>query len=1020
MKKTKQAKRMLAGLLALLLAVTGVPLSGMEVQAEDGVLTEGDYRYEVNEDGNSVTITEYTNPGNSGDAVIPAEINGKKVTSIGRLAFQSGYNLSSITIPDSVTSICESAFFYCSSLTNITIPDSVTSIGKDAFHGCKALTSITIPDGVTAIHDYTFFDCTGLANITIPDSVTSIGKDAFGLCTGLANITIPDSVTYIGENAFNDCTSLANIDIPDKVTLIDERAFSGCTSLANISIPDSVSHIGSYAFNDCTSLVSISIPSSNVEPKTFSGCSNLKELTILDGVISINESAFEGCSNLTNITVSEGNRVYDSRGACNSIIESKSNTLILGCKNTTIPDSVTSIGHSAFSGCSGLTDITIPDSVTSIGYYAFSGCSGLTDITIPDSVTSIGSYAFSGCSGLTGITIPNNAASISDYAFWNCSSLASLIIPDSVTSIGQSAFLGCSSLTSVTIPDSVTFIGDYAFGYIENVNNNAVKEKIPNFTIHGEAGSEAEAYATAVTNNFAFVATSPRIDISNAEITLEKNTYIYDGTKKTPSVMVELNGETLRPDIDYTVSYRDNTEIGTATVAVVGKGNYKKSATESFQIKETVWDENGVYKYQINEDRNSVTLVGYDGGANAEIPAEFDGKSVTAINVKFNFGNYNNYPLASVTIPESVSSIGSYTFYHCYNLKSIRIPCTVTSIGNYAFGFYLEEGDPDNGGDSTEKVPGFIIYGEPGSAAEAYATKYGFPFNQPGTGGNTGSNPSQNGGSQGTATQAEISNATITLEKDSYVYDGIAKTPAVTVTLNGKTLTLNTDYTVAYTNNINVGTAKATVTGKGNYKGSVTKTFSITKANNSAGNNGTSDGNGSAGTSNPKQPITCKKRAYTVAYGTKPFKLKVTSNGSLTYKSSNSKIAAVGKTNGKVTIKNTGITYITAKTKTDSVKITIKVRPAKPKVKSLSTGKNRKLTVKWAKDKRATGYQVQISTSKNFKKNVKKKNTAKTAYAFKKLKAGSKYYVRLRSYKKSGKNTLYSVWSNIKKSGKAK
>ena len=102
------------------------------------------------------------------------------------------------------------------------------------------------------------------------------------------------------------------------------------------------------------------------------------------------------------------------------------------------------------------------------------------------------------------------------------------------------------------------------------------------------------------------------------------------------------------------------------------------------------------------------------------------------------------------------------------------------------------------------------------------------------------------------------------------------------------------------------------------------------------------------------------------------------------------------------------------------MKITIKVRPAKPKVKSLSTGKNRKLTVKWAKDKRATGYQVQISTSKNFKKNVKKQNTAKTAYTFKKLKAGSKYYVRLRSYKKSGKNTLYSVWSNIKKSGKAK
>ncbi len=878
MKKAKRTKRLLAGLLALLLAVTGVPLYGMEVKAaEEGELTYGDYCYEVNTNGNSVKIKKYN--GSGGNVTIPDVIDGKPVTFIGRAAFSD--------------------------------------------------------------------------------------------CTSLTGITIPDSVTSIGEYAFSGCTNLANIASLNMVTFIDKYAFSGCTSLANFSIPDSVATIGEYAFSGCTSLTSITIPNKvrHIQDNTFKGCSNLEELTILDGVISIVRSAFDGCNKLTSITVSEGNNAYDSRGACNSIIETESNTLILGCKNTIIPDNVTSIGWSAFEDCIGLTSITIPNSVSSID-----------------------GEAFNGCSSLTGITIPN-----------------------SVSSIGQEAFYNCSSLASITIPSNVSSINAYAFGYIHNPydDENRVK-KIEDFTIYGVTGSAAETYATK--DGFPFIAI---LYIPDAEITLEgeDDGYVWDGTPITPAVTVTLNGKTLTQGTDYTVSYHNNTDIGKAEVTVTGMGDYLGSQTISFQIKDTGWE--GDFKYKVNEDGNSVTILKYDGAdSKASIPETIAGKTVTIIDKEaFSLSYYwgNSDSPTNLTIPASVTSIGSKAFYNWRNLKSITIPSTVTSIGEHAFGFYEYEMDPDDGGDIIDKkAADFSINGEPGSAAEAYAAKYGFPFNGQSASGNT-DGTSQNGGSQ-----ADISKAAMTLEKDSYTYDGKAKTPAVTVTLNGKTLTLNTDYTVAYTNNINVGTAKATVTGKGNYKGSVTKTFSITKANNSAGNNGTSDGNGSAGTSNPKQPITCKKRAYTVAYGTKPFKLKVTSNGSLTYKSSNSKIAAVGKTNGKVTIKNTGITYITAKTKTDSVKITIKVRPAKPKVKSLSTGKNRKLTVKWAKDKRATGYQVQISTSKNFKKNVKKQNTAKTAYTFKKLKAGSKYYVRLRSFKKSVKTTLYSAWSSPKQSGKIK
>ncbi len=166
--------------------------------------------------------------------------------------------------------------------------------------------------------------------------------------------------------------------------------------------------------------------------------------------------------------------------------------------------------------------------------------------------------------------------------------------------------------------------------------------------------------------------------------------------------------------------------------------------------------------------------------------------------------------------------------------------------------------------------------------------------------------------------------------------------------------------------------------------------------------------------------ITCKKTVYEVTYGTKPFKISASSTDKMTFTSSNPKIAAVDKITGKVTVKNTGIAIITINAGNAIQKVTVKVKPKKPSVKSTKTVKGKKLTVKWSKDKTASGYQVQISTDKKFKKNVKAKKLAKTSYTFKKLKKGKKYYVRLRSYKKSGKETLYGTWSKVKTSSKIK
>ena len=304
------------------------------------------------------------------------------------------------------------------------------------------------------------------------------------------------AVTFRGSDFYSYNEYMGSVTIPETVI------YNGTTY--------SVTSIGDWAFCFCTGLTSITIPNS---------------------VTSIGDCAFADCSSLTSIIVEDANSTYDSRENCNAIIETATNTLIVGCQNTIIPNSVTSIGEGAFYKCSSLTSVTIPNSVTSIGYGAFVECSSLTSVTIGNSVTTIGGWAFAQCSSLTSVTIPNSVTSIGEYAFEDCSGLTSVTIGNSVTSIGERAFWDCdgltsvvwnaknyadfpdfsapfhsqitsftfgdsvqhipaylchgmNNLTSITIPNSVTSIGDYAFFYCSGLTSVTIGNSVTSIGGH--------------------------------------------------------------------------------------------------------------------------------------------------------------------------------------------------------------------------------------------------------------------------------------------------------------------------------------------------------------------------------------------------------------------------------------------------------------------------------------------------------------------------------------------------------
>ena len=587
------------------------------------------------------------------------------VTVIGSNAFNGCTSLSDVSLSKNLQTLNYGAFQDCTSLVEIEIPKSLEYANFDTnvyggivsapFMG-SSLKKIKFENGIKSIADCLFYGCNELFEVEIPDTISSIGYRSFGSCESLSKISIPDSVSKIGSHAFAGCNSLSSITLSKNIQTLGDYAFYGCNSLLAIEFPPLLTEIEDGMCYDCTSLVTVKMGDkvASIGNNAFQNCTSLKNITLAPETEYICSYAFSNCDALENIVIPDKvTAIYNNAFSdCDKL------------SSVTLSKTLRSIDSNAFNNCDSLTAIKIPDSVETIGERAFYDCEKLADVDMGNGVSKLYSEAFRLCPALTKIVLSNNLTSIPEYAFADCTKLTDVTIYPGVTEIATNAFSYPAKTTMRGLKGSYaeTYANDrgMTFEAITSVDASMLTvkfkndydeyENAPSFTYTGKpfkpdvkvylgsyeltAGTDYKivsyknntkigtatctiqglgTYTGTTTGSFT-IAPIPLPDYS-WYYSLEYSNYDYTGKEIRPAVTCE----GLTEGIDFTVSYKDNTNAGTAQVIITGIGNYSGTYTLEFTINPvTICTDVSQLQSKHPYDENVHEVYVYNGAENAK------------------------------------------------------------------------------------------------------------------------------------------------------------------------------------------------------------------------------------------------------------------------------------------------------------------------------------------------------------------------------------------------------------------